>query len=65
LSAPGGLGGGAGPVAKPTTRKKPVSLDPLSFKEAVSCLLRVAPPKDARAGDDDAAGEQPGAPPGD
>lgn len=44
--------GGERTVAKASTRKKPISLYPLSFKEAVAALLKVEPPKDSKTADE-------------
>jgi len=35
-------------MAKASTSKKPISLYPLSFKEAITSLLKVVPPTELR-----------------
>jgi len=35
-------------MARASTSKKPISLYPLSFKEAITSLLKVAPPTEPR-----------------
>lgn len=45
-------------VAKASTSKKPISLHPLSFKEAITSLLEIVPPKELETEDDRSSGNR-------
>ncbi len=45
-------------MPKASTGKKPISLYPLSFKEAITALLKVEPPKDLKTEDESSSGDR-------